>query len=246
MNLAQLRRHTVRQLGRVKRIVLKNIKKFRLAKQTLLFALTVPLVIPVSVVSAQKEAFSTSVPSVAFETSLTLSLDHRVVAEKAKQLSITVVESEYLATKRVQAAKTAVAVKKVKVVTTSAGTADPGLAVKREWAQRAATAYGIRWQLLEAVWQIESGKRWYFTGGSYAGARGPCQFMPGTWRAYAQDGNGDGISDVYDARDCLFGAAKLLARNGAAVGDERRALFAYNHSQSYVTKVLGIAASIEG
>jgi membrane-bound lytic murein transglycosylase B len=242
MNLTRLERLTLRQLGRVKQIVTKNLKKFRLAKQTLLFALTVPLVIPVSAVNAQKETV-TEEPTAVFETSLALTLDDHFVSAPAKQISITVVESQYQAAQRVRLAQAAQA----KAVTTKtvAHTADPGLAVKREWAQRAAAAYGIRWQLLEAVWQIESGKRWYFTGGSYAGARGPCQFMPGTWRAYAEDGNGDGVSDVYDARDCLFGAAKLLARNGAAAGDERRALFAYNHSQSYVTKVLGIAASIE-
>lgn len=124
--------------------------------------------------------------------------------------------------------------------------ADPGLAVKRLWAQKAASAYGIDWKILEAVWQVESGKRWHTTIRSYAGAQGPCQFMPGTWRAYAQDGNGDGIKDSTYAPDCLFGAAKLLAANGAASGNVTNALLRYNYSMSYVNKVIGIANSIEG
>ena len=68
--------------------------------------------------------------------------------------------------------------------------------------------------------------------------------MPGTWRRYAVDGNGDGIKDITYAPDCLFGSAKLLAANGAANGDNVRALLAYNHSMSYVNKVLAIASGI--
>jgi membrane-bound lytic murein transglycosylase B len=130
---------------------------------------------------------------------------------------------------------------KTKIVTQ----ADPGLAVKRQWVQKAASAYGIDWKILEAVWQVESGKRWHTTVRSSAGAQGPCQFMPTTWRAYAQDGNGDGTKDISYAPDCLFGAAKLLAANGAASGNVTNALLRYNFSMSYVKKVIQIANSIE-
>ena len=121
---------------------------------------------------------------------------------------------------------------------------EPDLAGKRALVQTAAAAYSIDWRILEAVWQIESGKRWRTAISSYAGATGPCQFMPGTWRSYAVDGNGDGIKDITYAPDCLFGSAKLLAANGAAIGDNVRALLAYNHSMSYVNRVLLIASSI--
>ncbi len=121
---------------------------------------------------------------------------------------------------------------------------DPGLAEKRALAKRAAAAYGIDWKILEAVWQVESGKSWNISVKSYAGAQGPMQFMPGTWRAYGQDGNGDGVKDVNNAEDALYGAANYLAASGAASGNIDRALFAYNRAQWYVDKVKRIANSI--
>lgn len=128
----------------------------------------------------------------------------------------------------------------------SANTApDVSLSVKRELAKRAAAAYGIDWRLVEAVWQIESGKRWKTTVRSSAGAQGPMQFMPGTWRSYATDGNGDGTADVTDAQDAVYAGAKYLAANGAASNVDG-ALLRYNHAQWYVTKVKNLAASIEG
>lgn len=107
----------------------------------------------------------------------------------------------------------------------------------------AADAYGIPVQLLQAVHFVESGGKVCTPEnyGSSAGARGPFQFMPGTWRGYAVDGNGDGIKNINDIRDAAYGAARLLAANGAADGDLQRALFAYNHAQWYVNKVLNIA-----
>lgn len=121
---------------------------------------------------------------------------------------------------------------------------DPGFDAKRALAQEAATKYGIDWKILEAVWQVETGKRWDTVTSSYAGAQGPMQFMPGTWSAYGQDGNGDGVADINNARDALYGAANYLAANGAASGDNYSALFAYNHADWYVQKVLGVANSI--
>lgn len=121
---------------------------------------------------------------------------------------------------------------------------DPGLEAKRALAQDAASKYGIDWKILEAVWQVETGKRWDTSVTSYAGAQGPMQFMPGTWAAYGQDGNGDGVADVNNAYDALYGAANYLAANGANSGDNYRALFAYNHADWYVQKVLGVANSI--
>ncbi len=115
--------------------------------------------------------------------------------------------------------------------------------VKRALAQAAAAQYGIDWKLVEAVWQVESGKRWQTTVRSSAGAQGPMQFMPGTWRGYAVDGNGDGTADVTDARDAVFAGARYLAANGAVTNIDQ-ALLRYNHAQWYVTKVKNIAASI--
>lgn len=109
----------------------------------------------------------------------------------------------------------------------------------------AAAKYGIPWQLLQAVHYVETGCSDDTTKGSSAGARGPMQFMPGTWRAYADDGDGDGVCDIYDADDAIFGAAKLLANGGADVGDIDGALLNYNHSMSYVYKVKEVMASVQ-
>jgi soluble lytic murein transglycosylase-like protein len=99
--------------------------------------------------------------------------------------------------------------------------------------RRAQARFGVRWQLLAAVNLIESafGR---VVNRSSAGAQGPMQFLPSTWRAYGLGGN------VHDARDAILGAANYLHRAGAP-GDERRALFAYNRSALYVDAVLAYA-----
>lgn len=122
--------------------------------------------------------------------------------------------------------------------------ADPDLGTKRALAKKAAAKYSIDWKILEAVWQVESGKAWDTSVRSSAGAGGPMQFMPSTWRGYAQDGNGNGVASMYEAEDAVFGAAQLLAQSGASWGDIDSALFSYNHAQWYVDKVKGVANSI--
>lgn len=107
----------------------------------------------------------------------------------------------------------------------------------------AATCDGLPWTILAAIHKVETG----FGRGralSTAGAQGPMQFMPATWASYATDGDGDGLADVDDVEDAVFGAARLLCANGA--GDPARlsaALFSYNHSDVYVAEVLRLAAA---
>ncbi len=215
----------------------KNLKKLNAAKTTAGFLAVLPLLIPIGATGTQT-LVATSHVSVPAETRL-VSLTSEVVTASAPKPTIEVTESVYMAAQKAARQK---AVATVSVSTP--GTPDPGPEEKRVWVQRAAASQNIDWKILEAVWQIETGKRWKSAIQNPSGASGPCQFMPGTWRGYAMDGNGDGIKDITDARDCLFGAAKLLARNGADVGDHKRALFGYNHSMAYVNKVLGIAAGI--
>lgn len=100
---------------------------------------------------------------------------------------------------------------------------------------------GTPWQLIAAVHKIESGQRGDTTVTSYAGAQGPMQFMPGTWRAYALDGDGDGKALVHDVEDAILTGANYLRANGAASGDTYRALFAYNRADWYVQKVLAVS-----
>lgn len=109
----------------------------------------------------------------------------------------------------------------------------------------AAARYGVPWQILAAVHYVESGASGSTDRASGAGAQGPMQFMPGTWRAYGVDGNGDGVADATNVNDAVYGAANLLAAGGAADGNVDAALYNYNHAQWYVNKVKNVAASIQ-
>ena len=67
--------------------------------------------------------------------------------------------------------------------------------------------------------------------------------MPGTWRMYGTDANGDGVADPYDPEDAIFSAARYLDAAGIEQ-DVRKAVWAYNHANWYVNDVLRMAASI--
>lgn len=93
--------------------------------------------------------------------------------------------------------------------------------------------------MLAAVGYVES-RHGANTGPSSAGALGPMQFIPDTWRTYGRDGNGDGRKDVHDPDDAVPAAAAYLCAHGAAT-DVRGALWHYNHSWRYVDHVLAVA-----
>ena len=101
------------------------------------------------------------------------------------------------------------------------------------------------WSYLAAVDLVENGyegERGSET--SYANAQGPMQFIPSTWAAYKQDGDGDGKAEIQNHRDAIFAAANYLRASGAP--NWQRALFAYNHAQWYVDKVTAIALDYLG
>lgn len=106
----------------------------------------------------------------------------------------------------------------------------------------AKTCTGMSWTLLAAVGQVESGHG-ANPGTSYAGARGPMQFLPSTFAAYGVDGDRDGDIDIDDPVDSVFSAARYLCANGAGRGDrgKRSAVWNYNHAQWYVDLVLKLA-----
>ncbi len=101
--------------------------------------------------------------------------------------------------------------------------------------RRVSVETGMPWELLAAIASVESdfGRN---MATSSAGAIGYGQFLPESWAAY---GNG---GDPYDYRDALPAMARYLSAHGAP-GDIPRAVYAYNHSWSYVALVLGRAAS---
>lgn len=61
--------------------------------------------------------------------------------------------------------------------------------------------------------------------GSYAGAIGLGQFMPSSWSAYAVDGDGDGMVDLFNSRrDAIFSVANFLKVHGWESGKATRVL----------------------
>ena len=106
--------------------------------------------------------------------------------------------------------------------------AAPAAELRRHYAE-AQRRFGVHWSILASINFVESafGR---VRSASEAGARGPMQFLPATWREYGMGG------DIDDPRDAILAAANYLRRAGAP-GDLDRALFAYNHSTSYVRAI---------
>lgn len=109
----------------------------------------------------------------------------------------------------------------------------------------------MRWAVLAAVGKVEtdhgrSSLPGVHSGANDAGAMGPMQFLAGTWAAYGVDGNNDGTADVYDVVDAIWGAANYLCASGAGESERLRgAIWAYNHAEWYVEKLLAQAAAYE-
>ena len=96
--------------------------------------------------------------------------------------------------------------------------------------------FGVGWHVLAAINFVETGFG-KLRNESTAGARGPMQFIPATWRAYGMGG------DVRDPRDAIMGAANYLRASGAP-RNYRRALYAYNPTPLYVDAVRRYARRI--
>ncbi len=102
--------------------------------------------------------------------------------------------------------------------------------------QAAGTAYGIPWQVLAAINEVETDYGRDLSVSS-AGAEGWMQFLPAEWAQYGVDANGDGFKDPYNPADAIFTAARYLKAAGGDT-DIRGAVYSYNHSQAYVDSVM--------
>ncbi|WP_150953719.1 lytic transglycosylase domain-containing protein [Microbacterium testaceum] len=74
-------------------------------------------------------------------------------------------------------------------------------------------------------------------------AVGPLQFIPATWERWGADANGDGTADPNQIDDAAFAAARYLCASGemTSAAGWRRAVFSYNHLDSYVDDVAAAA-----
>jgi hypothetical protein len=102
--------------------------------------------------------------------------------------------------------------------------------------QAAGAAYGVPWQVLAAINEVETDYGRDLSVSS-AGAEGWMQFLPSSWAGYGVDANGDRYKDPYNPADAIFAAARYLHAAGGD-GNIRAAVFAYNHSQAYVGSVM--------
>src|SRR6266498_2050102 len=110
---------------------------------------------------------------------------------------------------------------------------------------------GLPWGVLAGIGKVETDHGRSRAPGVLSGVNafgccaGPMQFNvrngpPSTCDHYGRGGN------VYDPRDAIPAAARLLCANGARGGrDLRGAVHAYNHSWAYVGQVLALARSYQ-
>ncbi len=136
----------------------------------------------------------------------------------------------------------------------SAATAAIAPAMLALYQQAAATCPGLPWTVLAAIGTVESDNGQsdlpgVHSGANAAGAEGMMQFEPATFAAYDDPHPPGGARppNPYDPTDAVYAAARLLCANGAAAGaDIPGAVFAYNHSSSYVDQVLALAQQYAG
>jgi hypothetical protein len=110
---------------------------------------------------------------------------------------------------------------------------------------------GLSWAVLAAIGKVESDHgrarlAGVHSGWNTAGAAGPMQFGIGVgragnaWARYGGDFDHDSHPSVYDPGDAIPAAARYLCAHGAPHRLDR-ALYAYNHSWAYVTRVKRLA-----
>ncbi|MGE7434011.1 C40 family peptidase [Kitasatospora sp. NPDC001175] len=123
----------------------------------------------------------------------------------------------------------------------------PGMAPLYQ--QAALTCPGLPWSILAAIGKIETDHGRAANQTSTAGAVGPMQFLPSTFAQYAEPVPPGGAvpPTPWDPVDAVHAAARLLCASGARNGsDIRAAVFAYNHANWYVDKVLVQAREYAG
>jgi membrane-bound lytic murein transglycosylase B len=84
---------------------------------------------------------------------------------------------------------------------------------------------------------------------SIAGALGPAQFIPSTFKNYGVDGDADGRIDPFCMADAMASIAHFLNHSGwTETGPDqkrRAALWCYNHSEIYVNTIMKLYQELE-
>ena len=78
---------------------------------------------------------------------------------------------------------------------------------------------------------------------------GLCQFMPSNIKRFAEDGNGDGMIDLFSAPDAILSLSRYLSLNGWKKGmglkGQVDVLMRYNRMRTYAHTILALAKTIE-
>lgn len=98
------------------------------------------------------------------------------------------------------------------------------VAVFAPWLKKAGEiCEGISAPVLAALYSAENGFRYGPTAPvSPVGARGPGQFMPGTWDQYGKDADGDGKADILGIADPVMASGNLLCDNYKLIDDWKK------------------------
>ncbi|WP_263247266.1 peptidoglycan DD-metalloendopeptidase family protein [Saccharopolyspora rosea] len=116
--------------------------------------------------------------------------------------------------------------------------------------QAATTCPGLDWSILAAIGKIEtdhgrSNLSGVHSGSNSAGAGGPMQFLQASFDSvvarHPPPPGGSTPPSRYNPHDAIYAAAAYLCDSGARDGDLHSAIFAYNHADWYVNKVLAQA-----
>ena len=118
------------------------------------------------------------------------------------------------------------------------------------WYEEASTTCpGLSWTVLAGIGTMESDNGQtslpgVHSGANFAGAEGPMQFEPATFAYYGMVAPGGASPpSPYDPPDAIWSAARMLCADGAGSASALYgAIFDYNHSATYVSDVLALAA----
>jgi cell wall-associated NlpC family hydrolase len=135
-------------------------------------------------------------------------------------------------------------------VPTAAARADIPPAMLVLYERSATICTGLPWTVVAAIGTVESDngrseEPGVHSGANEAGAEGPMQFEPSTFAAYDQPVPPGGArpANPYDPTDAVYAAVRYLCTEGGyGDADIPGAIWAYNHSEAYVARVIAIAA----
>lgn len=128
----------------------------------------------------------------------------------------------------------------------------PGVDKRMDWvSERMVVKSNWAYNELRALlrYSIENGIDPLEIPSSFYGAIGLCQFMPSNLAPYADDGNADGVIDLFAPADAIFSLSRYLSKHGwnentLSVADRRKILKRYNSLNIYANTIMALAEKV--